>query len=112
MTVSSPRPTTYVIDALKITRYLLDLQSKRGASKAKFFLGWGFDRNDPGGFTVAIVSHAKCSPLVDVVQTPYGQTLVYEGPVQSPNGATPSIYSVWQIATGSAEARLITAYPV
>ncbi len=30
----------------KVTLYLLDLTSKRGVSKAKFFLGRGFDTAD------------------------------------------------------------------
>ncbi|WP_425375153.1 DUF6883 domain-containing protein [Methylobacterium nonmethylotrophicum] len=94
----------------KLTRYLLHPEGAAPA-KAKFFLGHGFDRNAPTELAQALWRHAKPDHFRSERVVPFGRNLVFEGPIDTPNGTRPSILSVWHISHDNPQhiARFVTA---
>lgn len=95
----------------KITLYLLDLTSKRGASKAKFFLGRGFDTADWLTFIEVLSQHGFNHWPGTSIDTPFGEKHVLTGPMPCPNGTTPDVLSVWMLTLDGTTASFVTAYP-
>lgn len=105
-------PAGFVIHPRKITGYLLNPASRDGSAKAKFFLGQGFVPLPPDGLADALLEHTDLRNYIGMRVAPRGHKLVFEGPIDTPNGPSPRIRSIWQVdAVGHGEARLLTAYP-
>ncbi|HEX9488978.1 MAG TPA: hypothetical protein VF930_01760 [Stellaceae bacterium] len=99
------------IDPNKITRYLLHSASTTGgATKATFFMAFGFT---PANWQVlhdALIEHASTAYLDNIdSSSPYGPKEVYRCGIRSPDGRNPCICSVWQHRHG--DWWFITAYP-
>lgn len=96
----------------KVSEYLLNATHPRGASKAKFFLRFGFEIHRPDALAEALLTHAvdaRCEIRASIDGD--RRTMVVEGPLSTPDGRDPSIRSVWQCVGGLAW-RLVTAYPL
>lgn len=112
MNASSQMPQLIVIDPNKIRLYLLNPDHDDGGPKAKFFLGWGFDISRPQELNDALIAHACAPNLIEVNHSyPYGPRFIYVGPMQSPNGMTPKVMSVWEVLHGTSFGKFITAHP-
>lgn len=94
----------------KATSYLLDLNSKRGASKAKFFLARGFDRNEWLTFARALAEHALNHRPGRDVRTRFGEKHVVSGPMLCPDDSTPEVLSVWMLTPDGTTTAFVTAY--
>lgn len=91
----------------KISKYLLNPDHPEGGSKAKFFLARGFDRNRPHELAWQAVRHWPG----DIRKVPGATKHVVIAPVECPDGSTPTILTVWQIADDDTTAYLVTARP-
>lgn len=99
------------IDSAKITRYLLDLTSKRGASKAKYLMRFGFTPDEPRVLAAALVEHAMNNlPGVTSVSRKGNPVVVFEGPVTTPDGRAMPLRTVWEPRLG--EMHFVTAVPL
>ena len=95
----------------KAMLYLLDLTSVRGASKARFFLGRGFDAADESAFIEALGRHGFDHWPGVSIATPFGEKRVLVGPMPCPDGSAPDVRSVWMLTPDGTTANFVTAYP-
>ncbi len=95
----------------KIILYLLDPNGK-DPSKARFFLGRGFDVLQWLDLSNALAEHAANGwPGTVKSAGDYGVKHIITGPLQCPDGTSPDVLSVWQFKPGATAASFITAYP-
>lgn len=107
-----PNADKAIVPRAKITGYLLNLSSKHGQPKARFFLSFGYTIEAWSTFAEALQTHAQAYDVADTRETDYGSHYVIEGPLETPDGRNPWVRSVWKIETGSEIPSLISAYPV
>jgi hypothetical protein len=106
-----PNAETARIDREKITEYLLSSVHPDGRSKAAFFCTFGFQLERWEVLQDALTRHAANNPVTDVVESRYGTRYVVEGPLDTPDGRSPVVRSVWIMEHGTDAPRLVTAYP-
>ncbi len=94
----------------KVTRYLLDPDHSRGASKAAFFQRFGFTTASWRDLADALREHAARQPVAKVVDTAYGRRFLLQCRLTSPDGRDPCVVTVWQLGPDG-EPFLVTAYP-
>ncbi|MCJ2009865.1 hypothetical protein FV232_27050 [Methylobacterium sp. WL30] len=88
---------SWLIDRPKISRYLLDLTSKRGASKAKYLMRFGFTPDDPLTLANALAEHvARNLPGVQSISARGVLLVVFEGEVTAPDGREMPLRTVWE----------------
>ena len=101
-----------VVDEDKIIKYLLNLQHRFGASKARFFAQFGFRPEEWTTLAEALSEHGHRHELSKVKETGFGPRYEVEGELLCPDGRRPRVRTVWQIDKGQIAPRLITAYPL
>ena len=106
-----PNAEHAVVEEAKITRYLLNLESKDGHGKAKFFLAHGFSLARWYELEETLLWHAVAHDVVRIIDRIHDRLYVIEGETSTPDGRSPYIRSVWQIEYGRETPRLISAYP-
>jgi hypothetical protein len=99
------------VPSQKVTQYLLNDQHQRGASKCRFFEGFGFMRTSWEGLVEALTEHGRMRRLIAVTPTEFGPRYVVECEIRTPDGRNPCIRTVWQGRDEQAIPQLITAYP-
>ena len=97
------------VEPEKITGYLLNATHRYGASKARFFAGFGFGA---AALAEALLEHGRRHEVAKVRETPFGPRYEVEGGLPAPDGRAPRIRTVWQVDAGEIAPRLITAYPL
>jgi hypothetical protein len=102
-----PNSHLAVVETAKLTEYLLNPAHPYGASKARFFLSFGFDLEGHEVLAAALREHGQRCEFAAHRDTPFGPRFEVEGELHSPDGKT-----VWQMDKGQLAPRLITAYPV
>jgi hypothetical protein len=107
-----PNAHLALIEREKITEYLLNIGHRYGASKARFFAGFGFELTAWELLADALRKHAQSNELSRMVETPWGPRYEIEGKLNTPDGRQPRIRTVWQFDEGQIAPRLITAYPL
>ena len=100
-----------IIEKEKVADYLLNPTHRYGASKARFFGKFGFQRENWEALAEALHDHARTSEIVRTIETGFGPRYVVEGEISAPNGKRTRIKTVWQFDRGEIAPRLITAYP-
>lgn len=101
-----------VVPKDKITRYLPSETHRDGRHKAAFFLAFGFTTSRWQTLAGALQKHAADHELAKVEDTPFGTRYVVEGTIETPDGGTPRIRSVWFVDSGQTAPRFVTAYPL
>jgi hypothetical protein len=99
------------VDREKITEYLLNLSHPDGASKARFFIGFGFRIGEWDVLGKALIQHGIDHPVERVVDSAFGTRYTVVGPLETPDGRDPHVRSVWILDKGSDAPRLVTAHP-
>ena len=99
------------VDREKVTDYLLSPSHPDGSSKANFFTRYGFRVENWQILAEALRKHGRTHPVVKVVDSNYGSRYSVDGDLEAPDGRRPLVRTVWILAKGSAEPRLVTAYP-
>lgn len=107
-----PNADRAIIPETKLTRYLLDLTSKEGKTKARFFIAFGFTRDAWEVFATALKQHALAHEVASTRETPFGIHYNVEGELQTPDARNPQVRSVWKIERGETVPALVTAYPL
>jgi hypothetical protein len=106
-----PNKDIAVIDRAKLIDYLLNPVHRRGGSKAKFLIRYGYSSANWQELETAIrESHLNAD--VDIVkQTAYGIRYEISAFIDTPAGQAIRVRTVWQIDTGTDFPRLITLIP-
>jgi hypothetical protein len=107
-----PNASLAMVEPEKITEYLLNAEHRYGASKARFFARFGFSLANWETLALALLDHGRQFEVKEVTETIFGPCYEVEGELQTPDGRTPKIRSVWQVDHGMVAPRLITAYPL
>ena len=95
----------------KISDYLLRPDHAEGASKARFFLARGFSGEDWPALARALVKQAEADVSAKI-EGRFGTKYVVDGAIECPDGSQPEIRTVWMIAHGAINPRLVTAHPL
>jgi hypothetical protein len=107
--VKLPNAALAVVEPEKITDYLLNPNHRFGASKARFFIAFGFG---PGAWEVlaeAFRRHALENEVGRTKEPPFGPRYEVDGPLLAPDGRAPFDITVWQMDHGEIAPRLITS---
>ena len=107
-----PNANKVVIDREKITDYLLNPAHRFGASKARFFMLFGFRVEEWEQLAQALHEHGQANDVAKTRETGFGPRYEVEGRLDCPNGRRPRVRSVWQLDEGTVAPRLLTAYPL
>ncbi len=107
-----PNPDRATVEEDKIIEYLLNPQHRFGASKAQFFTQFGFRAEEWRVLAKALQEHGRAHEVSKRKETGFGPRYQVEGELLCPDGRRPYVRTVWQLDTGEAAPRLITAYPV
>ena len=107
-----PHLNELIVEREKITGYLLNLDHRYGATKAKFFIALGFTFEAWRFLADALREHGRAHDVVASRETGHGPRYVVEGELATPSDTHVFVRSVWQFDNGSIAPRLITAYPV
>ncbi len=107
-----PNAHLAIVEREKITEYLLNPVHRFGASKARFFTGFGFRLDDWETLARALSEHPQRHEVSAERDTGFGPRYEVDGPLTTPDGRGPLVRTVWQLDSGEVAPRLITAYPV
>ena len=107
-----PNADLVKVEREKITEYLLNAGHRYGASKAKFFVRFGFSLAKWETLALALREHGQQYEVTRVTETIFGPRYEVEGELRTPDGRRPRVRSVWQVDPGMVAPRLITAYPL
>jgi hypothetical protein len=107
-----PAANKLLVEREKITDYLLNPAHRFGASKARFFVHFGFRMAAWEQLAQALREHGQKYDVVKTRETGFGPRYEVEGGLKCPNGRHPRVRSVWQLDQGAVAPRLLTAYPL
>lgn len=107
-----PNASLALVEQEKITEYLLNTEHRYGASKARFFFRFGFSLAKWETLAQALREHGQQYEVSRTTKTSFGPRYEVEGVLNTPDGRTPRVRSVWQFDQGEVAPRLITAYPL
>jgi hypothetical protein len=107
-----PNADKVVVERRKIVDYLLNPKHRFGASKAEFFIHFGFQVKDWEQLAQALRRHGQTHEVKRMQETGFGPRYEVEGKLNTPDGRSPLVRSVWQLDQGTVAPRLITAYPL
>ncbi len=99
-----------IIARAKIADYLLNLDHDEGGGKPKFYLAFGFTRNEWLKLADALRTHAETYQVSWTEQTDFGMRYIIEGMVITPDGRNPDIRAIWFIDNEQDFPRLVSAY--
>ena len=106
-----PNAERAVVPKTKITRYLLDLNHKKGGPKAKFFLGHGYSLANWEMLKRDLLWHAMEYEVDHTVLTSHGLKYIIDGRLKLPSGQMHLLRTVWIIRTDEDFPRLVIAHP-
>ena len=107
-----PNADKLLVEREKIAGYLLNSEHHYGASKARFFAGFGFQAERWEQLGEALRHHGRTHEVTRTQETGFGPRYQVEGKLNAPDGRSPRVRSVWQLDHGEVAPRLITAYPL
>ena len=107
-----PNAEMAVVEREKICDYLLNPAHRYGASKARYFAGFGFHTGAWEILAAALRRHGLENEVTKVRKTDFGPRYEVEGEIFVPDGRSPRVRTVWQIDEGEIAPRLLTAYPL
>ena len=89
-----PNAHLAVVERAKVAEYLLNPRHRYGASKARFFLEFGFQIDDWEVFAEALREHGQVHEVSLVRQTRWGPRYEIDGELNAPDGQRPRICCV------------------
>jgi len=107
-----PNPDKLVVEREKIVDYLLNPSHRYGASKARFFIGFGFRIEEWEQLAEALREHGRRHEAARVRETGFGPRYVVDGELNTPRGRRPLVRTIWQMDEEAVAPRLISAYPL
>lgn len=106
-----PNADLAVVPERKLTDYLLNPAHPDNGGKADFFAKLGFRRSEWESFAVALRTLAKTSPVSRQTESPHGRKYVIVGAIETPDGKSAMVQTIWIVDSGLDVPRLVTAYP-
>ncbi|MGY6528704.1 MAG: DUF6883 domain-containing protein [Cyanobacterium sp.] len=100
-----------IIEKSKITDYLLNINHKRGSSKAKMLLNYGYSPDNWQQLELDIRKFHLSAEVYIIKETPYGIRYEIISEILTPINKKLLLKSVWQIDQGLEIPRLITMIP-
>lgn len=107
-----PNSQRAVVERRKVVEYLLNRAHPDGAGKAAFFARFGFGPQEWERFAEALRRHGRGCSVTKTVESAYGTRYSVDGLLETPGGRRPTIRTVWIVARGERNPRLITAHPL
>lgn len=107
-----PNADQAIVDRRKIMDYLLSRRHPDGRSKAAFFFAFGFRRTRWETLAEALRAHARSGTVTGLTESAYGVRYSVDGVVETPDGRNPHVRTVWVVASGDDDPRLVTAHPL
>ena len=107
-----PNAANAYIPPAKIRDYLLSMESRSGRSKARYFIRFGFRREEWQRMADALLRHGASYEVVNIEETQYGPTYAVDGIIRTPDGRNPRVRTVWMIRYGENAPQFVTAYPM
>lgn len=107
-----PNAESAYIPPAKILDYLLAADHPDGRGKAVVLIGFGFNRADWQILAQALRTHGASYEVTRTIRTPHGLKFIIEGALESPDGRSLNLRTVWIILDGTDEPRLVSAYPL
>ncbi len=92
-----PNPDKLVVEREKIVDYLLNRGHRYGASKASFFSRFGFQAEKWEQLAQALRCHGQTHQVKKAQETGFGPRYLVEGRLNTPDGRSPRVRSVWQL---------------
>lgn len=103
-----PEAEAAIVEAVKVSKYLLDVHHSDGGPKAAFLLTMGFRVDSPDALVQALLEQVRDYDAREVA-TQFGKRYIVDAPIRTPSGRTPWMRTVWEVKDGPP--RLITAFP-
>ena len=100
-----------VIALDKLVHYLLNTAHKRGGTKARVLTHFGYRVDNPHQLDMDIRRYHLNQEVEAIRQTLYGMRYEIRAPLQTPDGRTLMLRTVWQIDDGTDFPHLITLFP-
>jgi hypothetical protein len=106
-----PNAENAIVAEDKIVEYLLDIDHRRGSSKAKLLYSLGYEVQHWRLLAEDILHEHLPAEVVEQRDTIWGKRYEIVAPITGPTGDTVLFRSIWQIDLGAGYPRLITMYP-
>ena len=108
-----PNAHIAIVDARKVSDYLLNAAHPDNGGKAKFFEALGYVRPDTSPLVTALKSVAAAGNVVDQLESAHGQKYVVDGLLMSHTDQSRfrPVRTIWIIEGPMGAPRLVTAYP-
>lgn len=106
-----PNADKAVIAPEKLRDYLLNVAHRKGATKARLLLSFGYSPDNWQRLEADIRTYHLAAHVFEEAANEYGTCYVIVAPISTPQGRDVVFRSVWQIDTGADYPRLITMYP-
>jgi hypothetical protein len=106
-----PGVANAVIEPRKLRDYLLSHEHPVGRTKAVFFEGLGYSRENWHVLASDLRSQAEQARATEVETTQFGTKYEVRGTLTGPEGNQAETVSVWIILRGEDFPRFVTAYP-
>jgi hypothetical protein len=106
-----PNWSQAVIEPKKLRDYLLNIEHKRGKSKAAVLLSFGYT---PGNWPILeddLRQYHLSAEVTVMRETPYGRRYEIRALLNTPSGRPLVVRTVWQIDKGTDYPRFITLFP-
>lgn len=101
----------YAVEMRKVAEYLLSETHPVGRHKAVVFRALGYDAQRPSVLADDLLLLAEGGVTRSEEPSAFGVVRVVGGTLQGPNGRGRAFITVWILANGGSEFRLVTAYP-
>jgi len=95
----------------KIVDYLLYPAHPDNGGKAEFFTRHGFHPDQWEILAAALKALAQTGEVAHSTSSLHGEKYALVGRIQSPDGKSPLVQSIWIVDKGLDAVRLVTAYP-
>lgn len=106
-----PNGLRAVIQPEKLQGYLLDVEHKRGKSKAAVLLSFGYTPENWQALADDLRQYHLAADITAVRESPYGTRYEIRAFLKTPDGHSFMVRSIWQIDTGTDYPRFITLFP-
>lgn len=106
-----PNKDRAIIEQSKITEYLLNTEHKRGGSKAKMLLQFGYSLENWQQLESDIREFHLTDDVDTIKETAYGVRYEVRAALLTPSNRQLFVRTVWQIDIGASRPRLITLIP-
>lgn len=106
-----PQVPNAIIPPDKLVGYLLSETHRDGRHKAAFFRSFGFNTERSDLLEAALLNVAAVNDVIREESSPFGRRFVVDGIMNTPDGRTAFVRTIWFIENDEVSPRFVTAYP-